>query len=60
MSKLQRSKNRIIFGVCGGISKLIGIEVAIVRILFILGTIFSGSILLWIYLILALVIPNED
>ena len=60
MNKLTRStKDKVLFGVCGGLSKYTGIDSVVLRILFILGTIFSGSILLWIYLLMALVIPND-
>ena len=58
--KLTKCKNRSLFGVCCGIANFIGIDVSIVRILFVLGTIFTGSILFWIYLLLALILPNED
>jgi phage shock protein C len=61
MSKFHKSnKNRTFLGVCGGLSESTGIDVSLIRIGFILGTIFSGSILLWIYLLLALVLPTED
>lgn len=59
-NKLSKCKNRSLFGVCCGIASFTGIDVSIVRILFILGTVFTGSILLWIYLLLALVLPNEE
>jgi phage shock protein PspC (stress-responsive transcriptional regulator) len=60
MSKLVKTKNRTLFGVCGGIGAFLGIDASIVRILFILGAIASGSVLFWVYLVLALVLPNED
>lgn len=60
MSKLVKCKSRTIFGVCCGLSKFTGIDVSIVRILFILGALFTGSILFWIYLLLGLILPNEE
>jgi phage shock protein C len=61
MNKLHKSnKNRTFLGVCGGLSESTGIDVALIRTAFVLGTIFTGSILLWIYLLLALVLPTED
>jgi phage shock protein C len=61
MNQLHKSnKDRVFFGVCGGLSDSLGIDVSLVRIAFILGTIFSGSILLWIYLLLAMVLPTND
>jgi phage shock protein PspC (stress-responsive transcriptional regulator) len=61
MNQLHKSnKDRVFFGVCGGLSDSLGIDVSLVRIAFILGAIFSGSILLWIYLLLAMVLPTND
>lgn len=60
LNKLKKSRNKVLFGVCGGISDYSGIDVTIIRILFILGIIFSGSILFWAYLILALIIPTDE
>lgn len=59
-NKLSKCKNRSLFGVCCGIANFTGIDVSIVRILFVLGTIFTGSILFWLYLLLALILPNEE
>jgi phage shock protein PspC (stress-responsive transcriptional regulator) len=59
--KLRKSKtDRVLFGVCGGIGKFTGVDSALIRLLFVVGTIFSGSILLWIYLILGLVLSVDD
>ncbi|NBU33525.1 PspC domain-containing protein [bacterium] len=60
MNKLAKSKNRTLFGVCGGLAKYLNIDVSILRVIFILGTILSGSLVFWIYLLLALVLPNEE
>jgi phage shock protein C len=60
MSKLVKCKNRTIFGVCGGIANFLGIDPTIVRVLFVLGALFTGSILFWVYLILGLILPNEE
>lgn len=56
----KNNKNRVLFGVCSGLSENLGIDPAILRIGFILGAIFTGSILLWVYLGLALVLPTQD
>lgn len=60
MSKLVKCKNRTIFGVCCGIANFLGVDPTIIRILFVLGAFFTGSILFWIYLILGLILPNEE
>ena len=57
----KKSKNdRVLFGVCGGIAKTLGIDSPLIRIVFILGTIFTGSLLLWIYLLLGIVLPIDE
>jgi phage shock protein C len=60
MTKLVKCKNKKIFGVCCGIANSIGIDATIVRLGFIIGTIITGSILFWMYLLMAIVMPKED
>jgi len=60
MSNLTKSKNKSLFGVCGGIAKWLNLDVSVVRILFVIGAIFTGSIVFWLYLLLALILPNEE
>jgi phage shock protein C len=61
MSQLHKSnKNRVFLGVCGGIAESIGVDVSVIRLGFVAGAIFTGSILFWVYLIMALVLPTED
>ena len=58
MSKLTKSQNdKMIFGVCGGLAEYSGINTAIIRLIFVFGAIFTGSILFWLYLALAIIIP---
>lgn len=55
--KFCRSRtDRIIAGVCGGLGEYLGIDPLIVRIIFVLATIFHGFGLI-VYLILAIFIP---
>jgi len=57
--KLYRStKDKMIGGVCGGLSDFFNVDVTAVRLLFVLMAIFGGHGLL-IYLILWLVTPLE-
>lgn len=60
MSQLSKCRNSRILGVCCGISKWIGIDVSLTRLFFLLGTIFTGTVLLWIYLLLAVVLPFDN
>jgi|688.fasta_scaffold639555_2 phage shock protein C len=60
MNKLLKSKNRKLFGVCGGLAAYLSVDPSIIRILFVLGTILTGSALFWIYILLAMVLSNEE
>ena len=56
---LTRSRNGMIGGVAAGIAEATNVDVTIVRIAFILVSIFAGGGLL-VYLILWAVIPREE
>ncbi|MDP3941228.1 MAG: PspC domain-containing protein [bacterium] len=59
-SRLYRSeKNRVLAGVAGGIGEYAGIDPTIIRLVFVLLTIFGGSGIL-LYLVLWLVVPTES
>ena len=61
MSKLTKdSNNNMLFGVCSGLSKYSGVDASIIRLVFIFGAIFTGSILFWIYIALSLVLPKNE
>jgi phage shock protein PspC (stress-responsive transcriptional regulator) len=59
---LQRSReNRMIAGVCGGIAEWLGWDPTLVRILFVLVSIFSAAFPgILIYLILWILMPNRE
>ena len=58
-SSLYRSdKDRMIWGVCGGLAHHFKIDPSIVRLIFIL-TIFFGGLGIVAYIILAIVVPRE-
>lgn len=57
--KLTRSNNRMLAGVCAGLADYFGWDVTVVRIAYVLATIFtafSGTI---VYLILWIVMPEK-
>ena len=57
--KLQRSRtDKKIFGVCAGLAKYFGVDVTIIRILFLIALLCVGGGLI-AYLICALVMPEE-
>ncbi|MFA5368816.1 MAG: PspC domain-containing protein [Candidatus Paceibacterota bacterium] len=59
IKKLYRSAtDKIIFGVCGGLGEYLEIDSLIVRIIFIVFA-FAGGASIFIYLVLAVLIPKE-
>lgn len=58
---LQKStRDRIIMGVCGGISRKVGIDANLIRIGWVALTIFSGGVLgVVAYIALGLILPND-
>ena len=58
--KLYRSReNRMIAGICGGLGEYFGIDPTLVRVLYALGAVVTGSVLFWAYIIMLIVIPEE-
>lgn len=61
MTKFYKSnKNRVLFGVCGGLAEYLDIDPLFLRLAFILGAIFTGTVLLWVYLLIALILPKNN
>lgn len=60
MKKLYRSNNKMIAGVCGGLAEYFGIDPTLVRIGYVLVSIFSagfpGTL---VYLIMWIVVPKQ-
>ena len=57
--KLSRnSMNRVIGGVCSGLAEFFGLDVALVRIAFVIAFMFA-SFGFWLYIILWIVLPVE-
>lgn len=61
MSKRLRKnrKDRIVFGVCGGIAEYFGVDSTVVRLIFIVAMVFEPRFLL-VYLLMALIMPKDD
>jgi len=57
--KLYRSRGGVILGVCEGIANWADFPVSTVRLIFILLVLLAGMSI-WVYFILALVIPAES
>jgi phage shock protein PspC (stress-responsive transcriptional regulator) len=57
--RLYRSRtNRMVSGVCGGLGEFANVDPTIVRLLFAAGTVFSGGVLLIVYLAMIFVVPE--
>ena len=57
MRKLVKSQDRKICGVCGGIAEYFGIDPTIMRLVWVLATLFAGTGML-AYIIAALLMPE--
>jgi phage shock protein C len=59
MKRLVRSKSdRQIAGVCSGLAQYFNVDPTIIRLIFVVATLFGGPGLL-VYIILAIAIPEE-
>jgi phage shock protein C len=57
--QLRRSrKNRMLFGVCGGLAEFFGIDAFWFRLFFVMAAL-PGGIPAWPYFLLALIVPSE-
>lgn len=59
--RLRKSKNRMIAGVCGGIAEWLGWDPTLVRVLYVLVSIFSAAFPgILVYIILWIVMPGPE
>jgi phage shock protein C len=60
MRKLYRStRDRKLFGVCGGLADYLAVDATLLRILLIVVTVFSAGSVILVYIIAGFVIPRE-
>ena len=61
MKKLYRSSNRILAGVCGGIAEYFDIDPTLIRVAYVILSLFSAAFPgVLLYIILMILIPNYD
>ena len=61
MKKLYRSSNRIMAGVCGGIAEYFDIDPTLIRVAYVVLSLFSAAFpCVLLYIILMILIPNYD
>ena len=59
-SRLTRSRNRVIAGVCAGLAEWMGWDIAMVRLLYLVISIFSAGFPgIIAYIILWIIIPED-
>lgn len=60
--RLRKSRDKKLAGVCGGLADYFGIDPTVVRLLWILGTIFLSAIIggILAYVICAFVFPEPE
>jgi phage shock protein PspC (stress-responsive transcriptional regulator) len=56
----RSSSDRIIAGVCGGLAREFGVPTAVLRLAFVLMTLFSGGVGILIYVVLWIVMPRDE
>jgi phage shock protein PspC (stress-responsive transcriptional regulator) len=56
---LVRSADKKIAGVCGGLAEYFGMDASIVRIIWLLATIFTAFAGVLIYILLMIVMPEQ-
>ena len=56
--KLTRSSNQVIAGVCGGLAEYFGWEPTMVRIIYVLLTIFTAFSGVLVYVVMWIVMPR--
>jgi phage shock protein C len=56
---VRRRQERMVGGVCAGVAAYLGVDVTLVRVLTVLGTVFGFGSILVVYLVLWAVLPLE-
>ena len=61
MKKMYRSSNRIVAGVCGGIAEYFDVDPTVIRVVYLILSLFSAGFPgLLLYIILMVLIPNYN
>jgi phage shock protein C len=53
-------KNKVIFGVCSGIAKELGIDPILVRLVFVIATLAGIGLPIIVYIVMAILMPKEE
>ena len=56
---VRRRQNRVLAGVCAGVADYLGVDVTLVRVLAIVGTVLGFGTLIVVYLVMWALLPQE-
>lgn len=58
--RLERSRtDSKLFGLCGGLARTMNMDSGLLRVIFAVGCILTGGVLLFIYVVASMVVPKE-
>lgn len=58
MATLKKSSNKMLAGVAAGYAEYFGVDVSLMRIIFVVAAICGASLGLWVYLISWIIMPE--
>lgn len=56
---VRRTDDKMLGGVCSGVADYLGLDVTLVRVLTVIGTVFGVGSLLVVYVVMWAVVPEE-
>lgn len=60
LKRLYRSRHKkMLFGICGGLSDMLNVDVTLLRILLIVLAVFTSGLVILVYILAGIVIPKE-
>ncbi len=56
---VRRTEDKMLGGVCSGVAAYLGLDVTLVRVLTVIGTVFGFGSLIVVYVVMWAVVPEE-
>lgn len=60
MALKRDTEKGMVFGVCAGLAKHLGMDLGLLRVLTVISFLLTGSITFWAYIIAAIVLPVDN
>jgi phage shock protein C len=57
---VRRKSEKMIMGVCAGLARYFGMEPNIMRIIFVVGGLFTAGTTFWVYIVLIFIMKEQD